>query len=306
MSHETQLQEILRASGLSQEALAARLGVSFPTVNAWLNRRSTPRQKAISEIEALYAELVGGKAIDADELSALMSQAESRRLTIRELTTDHLLLDQLTLALTFHTDAIEGSTMTMSDTKAVLFDGKTLQNRTLVEQMEAKNHQAALWWLVDEMNTPGFEIDEDLILDLHARLMNGIMSDAGRYRRHGVRIASTRVTVTNYLRVPELLGELCATRPRKGEPTIAFMARHHASFEQIHPFGDGNGRIGRLLLLVIALQQKMVPPIIVRERRALYYRALEAAQTNDDLLILQKLLAESVISSDDDIVRRSN
>ena len=305
MQHVTQLQEIIRASRLSQEALAARLGVSFPTVNSWLNGRSIPRPKAILAIEALHAELVGGSSIDVADLLALMSAAESRRLSVRALATDDSLLDRLTLALTFHTDAIEGSTMTMSDTEAVLFGGKALQNRTLVEQMEAKNHQAALWWLIDEMRTPGFEIDEDLIQGLHVRLMNGIMSNAGRYRRHGVRIAGTRVTVANYLRVPDLLSELCVTKQSKGEPAIAFMARHHASFERIHPFSDGNGRIGRLLLFAIALQRKMVPPVIVRERRAVYYRALEAAQTNDDHLLLQKLLSESIISADDDVLRRT-
>jgi Fic family protein len=296
------LREILHASSMSQEALAARLGVSFPTLNSWINERSTPRAKALTAIEDLHVGLLGGATVDPVFLNALATDAESRRITVEGLARDRPLLDALTLALTYHTDAIEGSTMTMSDTEAVLFDGVALQNRTLVEQLEAKNHQAALWWLVDELRHPGFAVNEDLILHLHTRLMNGILGDAGRYRRHAVRIAGSRVTVANYMRVPDLVRELCDTHDGNAEPTIEFLARHHAAFERIHPFSDGNGRIGRLLLLALALQRNVVPPIIVRERRVMYYRALEAAQTSDDHRLLQQLIAESIISADETVL----
>ncbi len=297
MDHVDKLQRIFEASGLTQEALANRLGVSFATVNAWVNGRSRPRAKALATIDETYAELVGGALLDARELAGLIENAESFQITTGEITQDRELLDRLTLTLTYNTGAIEGSNMTIADTEVVLFEGTAVSNRTLIEQLEAKNHQAALWWLLDAMQGPASEVDDDLILSLHTRLMNGIISNAGRYRQHAVRIAGTRVTVANYLRVPELIAEICSERKHKNQSIIEFLAEHHARFERIHPFTVGNGRVGRLLFLALALQHGIVPPIIERERRGLYYKALERAQVDEDYVLLQQLIAGSVVSS---------
>ena len=255
------------------------------------------------EIELAYAEFVGGSTISDEALHGLIVRAESQRLTAKQLVQNKPALDKLTLLLTYHTDAIEGSTMTLADTDAVLFHDTALSNRTFVEQLEAKNHQAALWWLIDELQHKTFAVTEKLVLDLHARLMNGILSDAGQYRRHGVRIAGTRVTVANYVRVPELIQELCELRREDRESLITFMARQHAHFERIHPFSDGNGRIGRLLMLAHAMQHNIVPPIIVRERRSFYYKALETAQLNDDFALLKQLIAEAGVATKEAMFR---
>src|SRR5580765_755007 len=143
--------------------MAARLGVSFVTVNAWINGHSKPRKAALAAIEILHAEFVGGSDLNADALAELLAAAEFQKLNSKKLVQDQQLLDKLTLTLTYHTDAIEGSTMTVADTEVVLFGNRTLSNRTLVEQLEAKNHQAALWWLLDELREPSFVIDIDLI-----------------------------------------------------------------------------------------------------------------------------------------------
>lgn len=84
--------------------------------------------------------------------------------------------------------------MTLSEVEAVILYNKVLYNRTAIEQAEARNHQAAFHWLIDELaNNPLFEFNEDLILNIHLRLMNGILSDAGKYRRQDVRIMGSYV-----------------------------------------------------------------------------------------------------------------
>lgn len=71
-------------------------------------------------------------------------------------------------------------------------------NRTAIEQLEAKNHQTASFWLLDRIAVDeNFEINEDLLLNLHLRLMNGIVSDAGQYRKHSVKIMGTNVPLSN-------------------------------------------------------------------------------------------------------------
>ena len=82
--------------------------------------------------------------------------------------------------------------------------------------------------------------------------MVGIRDDAGQYRAHPVRITGSFVPTANYLKVPQLMKELFM-RKRQGD-FLKNSAYFHANFEKIHPFGDGNGRVGRLLLIGMTLK----------------------------------------------------
>ena len=289
---------IQKAAGLSQEQLAAQLNVSFATLNSWINERSQPRPKALVAIEKLYLDTVGVDAIDAQVLRATKQAALTLRSSAQAIVRDKHKLDTLTLYLTYHTNTIEGSTMTLSDVDDVIFQHKVLANRTAIEQAEARNHQATLHWLLDELTTPNFVIDEALILGIHLRLMNGIMSDAGQFRKHSVRIMGSHVALTNWLKVPESIHEL-VTVPCADADIINILANTHARFEQIHPFSDGNGRTGRLLMLAQALQVGQMPPVVVKERKYAYYKYLEMAQTQADYSPLELFIAESIQATDE-------
>ncbi len=299
---------IQQASGWSQEQLAQQLSVSFVTISAWITGKSQPRSRAKQAIETLSAHILGSESVDPDRLKDIVSQACSRSLSAQELVSHKKRLHQLTIELTYHTNTIEGSTMTMSDVLDVLVDNKVLANRSAVEQREAHNHRAALEYLLSELvaRGKGFVIDQSLILSLHLRLMNGIRSDAGVLRSHSVRIGGSRVVLANPLKVPKLLEEfvsMCSghkdpglTRRQQMSP-VATLARTHALFEQIHPFADGNGRVGRLLLVAQALSRGLVPPIITRSRKYAYYKYLELAQTNAQYDPLEQFIAESILYS---------
>ncbi len=73
------------------------------------------------------------------------------------------------------------------------------------------------------------------------------MSDAGRYRNHGVRILGVHVPTANYLKIPVLMPELVRNINRPVKDVIAHTSLIHSRFEQIHPFADGNGRIGQII-----------------------------------------------------------
>lgn len=126
-------------------------------------------------------------------------------------------------------------------------------------------------------------------------LMNGIRADAGMYRTHGIRITGVNLPTANYVRVPDLILKVIAEAGKKTSDIIAVSAEAHSRFEQIHPFGDGNGRVGRLLMTAMLLKSKLPPAIIRQEQKQLYYTYLYKAQTKDDYSQLESFLCDAVI-----------
>lgn len=297
MKYITQLKSIIKASGWSQEQLAYNLGVSFPTLNSWINEKSQPRKKALLNIEKLYLDTIGVDSVSAEDLNVAKLLALNLKSNPKTLADNKNVLDTLTLYLTYHTNTIEGSTMTLSDVEDVIFDHKVLSNRTAIEQAEARNHQATLNWLLDQIiiNGKGFDINEELILGIHLRLMNGIISDAGQYRTHSVRIMGSHVALANCAKISELVADLVGDIKAEKGDTITSMANTHAKFEKIHPFSDGNGRTGRLIMLAQALKAGLVPPLVVKERKHAYYKYLEIAQTTNDYMPLELFISESMV-----------
>ena len=138
-------------------------------------------------------------------------------------------------------------------------------------------------------------IDEDLVLKLHGMLMNGIRDDAGCYRRHPVRIVGANIPTSNYLKIPMLMTELLEKIEKKEEDLVQQIAVIHSVFEKIHPFSDGNGRIGRLLIQAMALRQKYPPAIILQKRKRRYNAALNKAQRTDDTAELEEFLCDAFL-----------
>jgi Fic family protein/DNA-binding Xre family transcriptional regulator len=299
MDYRTKLQRIVVASGLSQQSLAEKLGTSFVTLNNWLNGKATPTRKDLLEkIDSLFVEYLGVTDVDVAALRELKHSAKKQRLTARVLIKNKEMLDKITLNLTYHTNTIEGSTMTKSDVAAVLFEHQTLKNRTQIEQREAINHRVALDFLLDELAADSrLQFTPELIKKVHLLLMNGILSNAGEWRNHGVRIQGSRVALANFMRISEKIQHLCNDLNSETKDPIAVLARTHAVFEQIHPFSDGNGRTGRLVMFIKSLQFGIVPPIVPKERKAVYYRYLELAQMDEKYDNLEQFIAESIIAT---------
>lgn len=293
------LQRILKASGWSQETLASRLNVSFATLNSWVNEKSEPRATAKEKIDLIYAEILGSEAINLDELRALKKRALSQRCSAKKLLDNRGLLEKLTTSLTYHSNGTEGSTMTESDVSAVIYESKILRGRTAVEQREAINHQTALYYLLDELAEGGakFVFTSEIIKATHLRMMNGIVSDAGYYRNHSVRIQGFATPLASFIKIPELINNWCNMVNGETSDIIELLARSHAEFERIHPFTDGNGRTGRLLLFALALKLGVVPPILKKDRCFAYYKYLELAQTREATDLLERFIAESIIDT---------
>lgn len=297
MKTSEKLKLIQRYSGLTQYQLAAKIGVTFAALNRWINDQAKPRLAALKKIDELYLEYTGQKVIPENILAAkkqiLFSQSRRYKNVLKFILTQPDIRDQFDLSLTYHSNRIEGSTLTEIETGAILFHNKALPNHSLIEQLEAKNHQTALHYLFDFV-VKGEKIDENFILKLHAILMSGIHPDSGFYRRHGVRIVGTHVVTANYVKIPILMEELVSGINKKGKDLIFQSAFVHARFEQIHPFGDGNGRVGRLLMHAMLLQKNFPPALIQQEDRQKYFTYLQKAQLQQDYSLLEDFICEAV------------
>lgn len=298
MTNRQKLEIIKKILGLTQTKLAERLGVSFVAFNSWWTNKSIPRPRMQAAIEELFLEVTGQKIIPASQLinkkRVLSQKSSEHKNIIVEILDNPDVRDQFILKLTYHSNRIEGSTLTEPDTAAILFDNAALPNKSLTEQLEAKNHQTALNYLFDHIVKKG-KIDESLALKLHSILMNGVRSDAGLYRRHAVRITGVNLPTANYMRVPDLMPSVFAEMAKINKDIINLSAMVHSRFEQIHPFSDGNGRIGRLLMNAILLKVNLAPAIIRQEQKQLYYTYLYKAQTKNDYSQLEDFLCDAVM-----------
>jgi Fic family protein len=297
MTISEKLKIIQKASGLTQTKLAEKFGVSFVAFNNWATGKATPRPEAAAAIEDLFLEATGQKVISKDFLTAkkqaLLKKSRGYRNILKEILDNPDIRDEFVLKMTYHTNRIEGSTLSEPDTAAILFDNIALPHKSLTEQLEAKNHQTALLFLFDHLAN-GEKIDKDLILKLHAILMSGVRSDAGFFRRHAVRLVGVSLPTANYLKIPDLFPAVISKATKKNTDIIKLSAEVHAEFEKIHPFSDGNGRVGRLLMTAMLLKKNFPPAIIRQENKRLYYTFLFKAQTTNDIGQLENFLCDAV------------
>src|SRR3989344_3202187 len=307
MTLKQKLEIIRRTLGLTQAKLADRFGVSFATLNSWWNGKSTPRLKMQATIDELFLEVTGQKVIPADVLTAkkqaLQQKSSQHKNIVEEILANPDIRDQFILKLTYNSNSIEGSTLDEKDTAAVIFDNVALPNKSLTEQLEAKNHQTALNYLFDHISQKE-EINEEMIIKLHSILMNGVRPDAGKYRDHAVRIRGTDLPTANYLSVPKLMPEVIKDAQNKTKDIVALLASVHSKFEKIHPFSDGNGRVGRLLMTAMLLEYNFAPAIIRQQQKQLYYTYLYKAQTKEDHSQLEDFLCAAIADGFDILERK--
>jgi len=190
--------------------------------------------------------------------------------------------DELRLLLTYHSNAIEGNTLTLRETQLAIEHGVTVGGHTLREYLEATNHAEAFDYLIKlaDERTP---ITVETVLELHRLTMATILEGAGAFRRTAVSIRGARLTPPAPAQVPGLIAEWVAWVGGEGaqyEPIVCAAIAHHG-FEAVHPFEDGNGRTGRLLLNLMLMRAGYVPALLLRDWRIGYVQALGSADAGN-------------------------
>ena len=209
------------------------------------------------------------------------------------------LRDYLLVEWTYNSNAIEGNTLTLQETKIVL-EGITVGGKSLVEHFEVINHREAILY-IEDIITRQEPLTEYLIRQLHYLVLKNIRDrDAGCYRDVNVFITGSRhIPPMNSLVAPmmkELIDWLNSPEALKLHP-VEKAARFHHSFVYIHPFVDGNGRTGRLLMNLLLMQDGYPAAVINAEKKSNYYTALESASILKEYTPIITLIAKAVEQS---------
>jgi Fic family protein len=181
--------------------------------------------------------------------------------------------------------AIEGNTMTRAQVENVV-ERRTVQAE-LTETLDVEGYAEAADWVY--RTAPDYiGVSMGVVSEIHRRVVQlswhvdppATRDDPGAWRQTDVKVG--RVTVSLPPAIPADLGEWSrSTSKLRGHHPIVHAAIHHAWLERIHPFVDGNGRVGRLVLNFMLIQQGYPPAVILKEARTGYLRALRSADADN-------------------------
>lgn len=212
------------------------------------------------------------------KIDQLKSQLDSHRPLPESVVKN--LRDDLILRWTYNSNAIEGNTLTLMETKVVL-EGITIGGKSLREHFEAINHRDAILF-VEELVQKNQLLTEWDIRNIHQLILKNIDSEnAGAYRKVNVMIAGASHTPPEHFLISEQMSLFFSSINYELHP-IERAARIHVDFVGIHPFVDGNGRTSRLLMNLELMKAGFPPVVIPVEQRLRYYQALDKAHVKKD------------------------
>jgi len=232
---------------------------------------------AISSIQSLrkrfYSALPG-----KEQLSKLISETE--------------VADQV-----YNSNAIENSTLTYEETEKILMQIELDRNVTIREVFEAKNLARVVGYIQSKATAE--ELNSDIILLLHQMLISNIRDDiAGRFREEGEYVRVGNHIAADPKDIPELLrNALIQYQSSSDQNIVKRISQLHLEFENIHPFNDGNGRIGRVINNYLLIREGYVPIDIKFASRKQYYDAFAEYDVGRKTKIMEGILARSLTNS---------
>jgi Fic family protein len=287
LTDRDKLVRLLKETGMSRSGLARALEVGYKAVYRWIDLGIKPHPRQAADIDALFKEHV-------DLRPVIHSLKKTFGNSLKLLKENKTVRERFLVQMTYESNAIEGSRMSVQET-ALAIDGKIVKGKELFEVLEAVNHKNALLYLLDHVRA-GFKIDEAYVLKLHEIVMYNFSNKLpGRYRTGFVNLTNTEKALPNAQMVPIKMRRWLKNANRCGSDPVGKIAVDHYEFEGIHPFFDGNGRVGRLLMVTQLFSNGLPPALINNEDRAKYYTALGKGDMGDVKNLIQ-MVCESVIA----------
>ena len=210
--------------------------------------------------------------------------------------------DYYKIGLTWSSNALEGNSLTETETKVLLEDGLTVGGKPIRDYYEATGHAKAYDYIYTLMQ--GEEIGEAQLKNIH-RLFYFLIDEAqaGQYRQERVIISGSKYPVSPPEKIEPLMNEFfhwLHTQEKLLHP-VEYAAKAHKEFVFIHPFVDGNGRVARLLMNLCLLRQGYTMAIIPPVLRGEYIALLEKAHVDDSGFV--HFIAERVEETQKDLLR---
>ena len=188
---------------------------------------------------------------------------------------------KLQIDLTYNSNHIEGSELTHDQTRYI-FETRTIgleSTNTSVkvdDVIETINHFSAIDRVIDFAN---YELSESFIKELHKILKTGTSDSrlpwfaVGEYKKRANEVGG--IATTSPQQVNDEMKKLLSDYNQKDKHSFEEIVEFHVKFERIHPFQDGNGRVGRLIILKECLKNNIVPFVILDNKKMFYYRGLK-------------------------------
>ncbi len=211
--------------------------------------------------------------------------------------------------------ALEGNTLILREVKHLLDEGRPVGNKEMKEYLEVLSYGQAAEWVYSQAITPGSwgasgVISQTEIRHIHEMTVEPVWrffppddldpeEGPGKFRRHDIGAFPEGMTPPPFTEVDALVTDwlkLANDARSDGEHPLVHIARLHATYEQVHPFRDGNGRTGRLILNLILVRMGYPPAIIRKAQREKYLGAIRRADRGE-FLPLAELIARSVKDS---------
>ena len=180
--------------------------------------------------------------------------------------------EQIAIAFTYNTNAIEGSTITLEETREIIHD-KISPNKSLKDVKETEYHSSTFLEMLEKKE----RITNKVFLTWHQKIFGETKKDiSGKYREYLVRVG--QYIAPDWQDVNKMMNELIKFINNSKINKVELAARSHYRFEKIHPFGDGNGRVGRILMNYILWHSGYPMLIIEYKKRSSYYMALQKGE----------------------------
>lgn len=197
-------------------------------------------------------------------------------------------LEDLITRSTYHSNAIEGSSLTYAETYAILYNDNSFKigGKEPREIYEAINHKKALELVFKNLQNND-EFNEGFIRKLNETINRDIKDTEG-YRTVQVFIRGSEHIPPAPEKVPNLMTYFIYNYNHDEQNIFYKLAKYHIEFEKIHPFEDGNGRTGRLLLNYELIKNNLPPVVISKDDRVKYFEILK----NDDIMGLAEWLRD--------------
>ncbi|MFO8052915.1 MAG: Fic family protein [Candidatus Omnitrophota bacterium] len=286
-SDKEKIEKILDKTGTSLANLAKRLELPYVTVWRWLKKGINPHPKQSRDIDQVFKEY-----IDLREIVLFLRKKLPNPIEI--LKNNPKIRQNFILQMTYHSDAIEGSRLTLKETELAM-DGQKVKGKEIFEILEAINHKNAMNYMF-EVIKPKFKITLGYILKLHSIIMYNFNDKLpGKLRTGYVNLTNTEKKLPSAQEVPLRMDNLIKNINHYGKDPIGKITKDHYQFEEIHPFFDGNGRLGRLIMASQLLSQGFAPAVVKIEDRYNYYMALGKADYGNYDNIVQ-MVCESIMA----------
>jgi len=182
--------------------------------------------------------------------------------------------EQFMIENTYNSNAIEGNSLTLRETAAILLEGATIAQKPIKDHLEAIGHRDAFNYVVD-MIKDNVPLSQKSIRDIHALVLMNDAKNRGSYRKYPVEILGATHMPPPPEQVPIMMSELIDSYKNDTRHPIEKIADFHIKFERIHPFIDGNGRSGRLLLNLELMRAGYAPVNIKFKDRDSYYTCFD-------------------------------